>query len=383
MGIKNLHKFLKKNCIEVYEDIHISEFAYKKIAIDTSLYMCKYKIIAGDKWLSSFARLVSCLRKNKVHCVFIYDNGSPPEKELEKKERQKHTQKLRDKVTNLTVDLKRYRETGAVSKLLKETNSKKKVKNFLISEDEIDENHIETTIVKTRSQILNIRKQDFEDVKTFFQYMKIPNYNAILEAETTCVDLCKRGIVDAVLSEDSDVIAYGCPTFLTKINTGTGACFRIRYEKVLKSLELSSSEFLDFCIMCGSDYNKNIKGIGPEKSFKYIKTHSSIDAISVNLGLDVSILNHKRVRELFREYEKVTFNIPYCDYPDFEKLEDFIYEKGIYLDINGLKLSFKPRIVFIDDSGDEEDIEIVEDEESEEDDMETTTKVINFLKLKN
>ena len=59
MGIKNLNVFLRKNCPEVYEEIHISEYAYKKVAIDTSLFLCKYKAIYGEKWLVAFINLVS------------------------------------------------------------------------------------------------------------------------------------------------------------------------------------------------------------------------------------------------------------------------------------------------------------------------------------
>ena len=34
MGIDNMNKFLKKKCPSVFHDIHISKFAYKKIAIE-------------------------------------------------------------------------------------------------------------------------------------------------------------------------------------------------------------------------------------------------------------------------------------------------------------------------------------------------------------
>ena len=93
MGIKNLNVFLRKNCPKVFEEIHISEYAYKKVAIDTSLFLCKYKAIYGEKWLVAFINLVSILRKNEIHCVFIYDNGSPPEKEEEKARDQKPPKK--------------------------------------------------------------------------------------------------------------------------------------------------------------------------------------------------------------------------------------------------------------------------------------------------
>ena len=45
MGIKNLNKFLKKHCPDVFVESDLSNYAYKKIAIDISLYIFKYKAI--------------------------------------------------------------------------------------------------------------------------------------------------------------------------------------------------------------------------------------------------------------------------------------------------------------------------------------------------
>ena len=53
--------------------------------------------------------------------------------------------------------------------------------------------------------------------------------------------------------------------------------------------------------MCGTDYNKNIFRIGVEKSYKFISNYHNIE----NVPLDVSILNHVKVRKLFT----VTINL--------------------------------------------------------------------------
>ena len=84
MGIHNLNKFLRTKCPHVFKDIHISEFAYKKVAIDITLFLCKFKAVCGEKWVSAFINLVSSLRRNEIHCVFIFDNGAPIEKTTEK-----------------------------------------------------------------------------------------------------------------------------------------------------------------------------------------------------------------------------------------------------------------------------------------------------------
>jgi 5'-3' exonuclease len=119
---------------------------------------------------------------------------------------------------------------------------------------------------------------------------------------------------------------------------------------MLESLELTSEEFLDLCIMCGTDYNKNIFRVGPEKAYKYIKQFSTIENISKNTTLDTSILKHVRGRELFRDYEQKNIKIPYCGEPDFNKLEEFIIKNNIRCSIEGLKKSFiRQNIIFQDE----------------------------------
>ena len=50
MGIKGLNNLLRK--FDIFEEISISEYAYKIVAIDTSLYVYKYKFAAGERWLT-------------------------------------------------------------------------------------------------------------------------------------------------------------------------------------------------------------------------------------------------------------------------------------------------------------------------------------------
>ena len=65
---------------------------------------------------------------------------------------------------------------------------------------------------------------------------------------------------------------------------------------MLQVLGLTASEFLDFCIMCGTDYNKNVFRVGVEKAYKYITTYHNIE----HVPLDTTILNHEKVRSMFR-----------------------------------------------------------------------------------
>jgi len=174
----------------------------------------------------------------------------------------------------------------------------------------------------------------------------VPFFNAAVEAETTCSDLCKQGKVDFVLSEDSDVLAYGAPMFVSKVNTTTETATVVYYEEMLSALGLSTDSFLDFCIMCGTDYNSNIRLIGPKKAYKLISEYGSIEAIS-DSGIDVSVLNHIRVRDLFKGYKRFDGGIPFCEHPNIRELGEFLFKNNIGISIDTIKKNFsEPEILF-------------------------------------
>ncbi|GAG51450.1 unnamed protein product, partial [marine sediment metagenome] len=229
MGIKDLNKFLRSECPEVFVETHLSHYAYKKVAIDVSLYMCKYKAIMGDAWIRSFINLVVSLRRNHVHCVFIYDSGSPPEKENTKDKRKASRDKIEDNIIQLEYDLDQYHSTGEITPLLAKVGKPEIVslrRQGVAFSLPIAEAYFE----KKKKQLLHISEADFDMTKKLFDILKVPYYDAPMEAETMCSDLCKRGLVDAVLSEDTDVIAYGTPHFLSKIDTSKDTCVLVRID---------------------------------------------------------------------------------------------------------------------------------------------------------
>jgi 5'-3' exonuclease len=397
MGINNLNTFLRNNCKEVFETIHLSEYAYKKVSIDISLFLCKFKSIYAENWLFAFVNLVACLRRNEIHSVFIYDTGAPDEKSEERAERVRQREKNNARVLELETMFKKFEETNILDEELKkfyfekvkdkfDVNIQKKSNSLLFGKkfkenkdnknqevDGVDIALLKAKIEKMRVNVLNISSEDFLLTRKLFDILNIPYYDAPLEAECCCSDLCKRGLVDAVMSEDTDVLAYGAPIFLTKIDTFNDTCVRLKHSDILERLKLNESQFLDLCIMCGCDYNKNIPKIGPESSYKLLLKHGNIDEIeNNNKHLDTSILNYKRVRELFTGYAKLDIvDIPYCGFPNFEELENFSKINNIVIkNIHVLKKSFIQQITFIENE-DNEDEKI----DINENDCEMITKI--------
>ncbi len=353
MGIKSLNPFLRNKCPHVFHEIHISEYSFKKVAIDISLYLYKYKASCDDQWPAAFINLIACLRRNEIHCVFIYDTGAPPEKaEVARKERDKSKQKSQAKIDAIKEARDHYVNTGEARNILVDIINKKngKLKRLLgNSKPVIDLNIIQDEIDRLEGQQIKITDQDIKLTKELFDILEVPYFQAILEAETTCADLCLQGEVDAVLSEDTDLLAYFTPIFLSKINTYSDTCVRIFSKEVIESLELTKKQFLDLCIMSGTDYNYNIKGIGCAGVYKLLKEHGDIDGVKKNTDLDVKILNHVRGRDIFTNYTKLNVKVPYCGHPDFAKLSKFVFKYNITIDIDKLNKDFAPAKIVIEE----------------------------------
>lgn len=356
MGIKSsFNSFLRDTCPEIFEPIHISEYSFMKVAIDISLYMHKFKAVCGDRWLSAFINLIASLRRNEIHCVFIFDGCAPPEKLGEQAKRRNTREKLDQNLFELEEAFSDYIKTGIVAKCLFDLYERSQSPKRLLSKrtDKIDMNWIEKKIEQKRGQLYTVTQEDFENAKELFRILQVPYYTAPEEAEKMCAAACIAGYVSAVLSEDTDVMAYGAPVFLTKIDTGSDTCVRITHSKVLECLELNKEQFLDLCIMCGTDYNPNIPKIGSKSAYKRIIQHGGIDQIATETALDTSVLNHKRVRQLFTEFEienSVLFKIPFCGTPDFSSLEKFISMHKIHINIDKLRMNFTHNVVVFEDS---------------------------------
>jgi len=358
MGIKNLHHFLRKACPLIYTEIHLSKYAYKKLAIDTSIFMCRFKTTYGRQWLDAFLQLVSILRENEIHPVFVYDTKAPIEKEEERKMRTMARIKTKEKADLICASWETYKG------LFRDNNECFGLNGIIPLEREkmtpelcefINKNYMEyeaysivsidNALDHMLNTLLSIRTEDFELTRTLFDIMDIPYLMATGEAEATCAMLCRMGLVDAVLSEDTDVLNYKAPRFLHKLNMNQQTFVEIEYEDMLSRLDMTEEQFLDFCIMCGTDYNNNLYKIGPEKSFRLLKKHGSIEQIKINNpALDMSNFPYQRVREIFKDDQQITQDmidaVRYAGTPDSQKLLEFCFKNNCRFDLPRLFQSF-------------------------------------------
>lgn len=345
MGIKKLVEFLRSKFPDVFKPIHLSDLAYKKVAIDIFYYLCIYKYRFGERFLFQMLRMISILRKNDIHCVVVFDGKAPADKDNEKKERRENKEKAQDNISRVEDALENFRETGIIDEILLDFQKKRKLEidTVFVKKSILNVKGIEGELVKMKKQLFQISPKNIADFKRILTLIKVPYIEAKGEAELLCSSLCLEGKIDAVLSDDTDVLAYTTPIFITKIDFAESACMRIDYTDLLKNLNLTSEQFLDFCILCGTDYNKNIPGIGVVKAYSLITKYKKIENIK---GVDTAGLNHIRVRELFHTREKYENDIPYCGDPDFQALNNFLISINVGTDLSTIVKNFTKEIIF-------------------------------------
>lgn len=309
MGIKGLRQFIRSKFPNVIKPFSLFSLRNKKVSFDPATYMYKYMATNPNNWMNMLLNAYYFFKEHNIHVVTCLDGQTPSLKIKECLRRQAEKNKLENKVNTLTCDLIDYQNTGQVSDMLKDTiedlvsSDNVIVKKLLKKTDKKDIKNIdivkmiEDYIDKINNRIVKITPEDKEIFSKCISLLGFSIINAPYEAETLACLLNKYCGIDAVISEDSDVLAYGADLSLFDLNLKDGICMSIKKSELLSEMEFTEKQFLDFCILCGTDYNSNIKNIGPVKAFSLIKSKKSIDNIKDNY--DMEHIKYKQIRKMF------------------------------------------------------------------------------------
>ena len=104
--------------------------------------------------------------------------------------------------------------------------------------------------------------------------MHIAYIVAPYEADAQMAYLCRTGMVDAVITEDSDLMCFRCPCTMYKM-TPEGTCRLVRMESVFTDQTLgmeswTCDQFELMCVLSGCDYLDSLPKIGLKTAKKYV-----------------------------------------------------------------------------------------------------------------
>ncbi|AKG39163.1 hypothetical protein MA03_07845 [Infirmifilum uzonense] len=177
-----------------------------------------------------------------------------------------------------------------------------------------------------------------ESSKRLIALMGWPVIEAPHDAEAQAAHIVSRGDAWAVATLDWDALLYNAPRLVRYVTiTGTEwlpskqRARRLEPELVemsvvLEKLGISRRQLVEVAILVGTDYNEGVRGVGPKKALKLIRTYGSIERLPESIKK--SIPGYEDVLNIFMKpivYE--TYRLEFRE-PDYEGLEHFLVDEN-------------------------------------------------------
>ena len=153
---------------------------------------------------------------------------------------------------------------------------------------------IEAARLEARTQRLTELIQD--TTRELLSLLDVPYVDAPAEGEAQAAYMNRIGDVEYVGSEDYDTLLFGAPQTLRGL-TGKGNPELMDLEATLQEHGLSYEQLVDVAILCGTDFNDGIDGIGPKTGVTLVREHGDLFGVLAARGEQIEFAD--RIRELF------------------------------------------------------------------------------------
>jgi exonuclease-1 len=122
--------------------------------------------------------------------------------------------------------------------------------------------------------------------RMFIEELKYHNIQYVVapyEADSQMAYLERKGIIDGVLSEDSDLLVFGVKCLITKLDK-YGDCVEVNRSHFTACREVSfvgwsDADFRKMAILSGCDYLPGIGGLGLKTAHRMLRKHKTVDRL--------------------------------------------------------------------------------------------------------
>lgn len=291
MGISNLLPFLRQHAPATLRPFAQPWPEGSTVAVDVPIFAHKfiYKERTYDALETRFIRFAHELLANGATPIFVFDGKKLSLKDNERKKRAV----ARDKQM-ARVELQQSRVEAS---LLESTSIEIVMPPELAvgSPSEVFQGILFPTYREYKSLLARLKNEGFQVAEAKY------------EAEALCAYLTQMGKAYAVLTEDTDALAFGSVRTVFRFLTEQPIVVEI--SDVLTHLELSPVQFRQLCCMLGCDFCENVYMIGPVKAFHLLRKYGSWPTIyeteapswppKTSLSADKFDTTFQKVMELF------------------------------------------------------------------------------------
>ncbi|PIA17019.1 PIN domain-like protein, partial [Coemansia reversa NRRL 1564] len=238
MGVKGLWTLLEPAA----RPVRLEALTHKRLAVDASIWL--YQLVKAmkdadgnpieDAHILGFYRRVCKLLYYGILPVFVFDGGAPELKRITINERQT----MRGNTSY----------------------------HFMRAELEGELQALRTRVRDTKRNASGVEADMVEDIRMLLTLFGVPYVTAPMEAEAQCAALVSSGLVDGMVTDDSDAFLFA--------SSDRTQVYRHFFQKdryvemyssndIFQDSSLTQRDLVFLACLLGSDYTVGVKGIGP------------------------------------------------------------------------------------------------------------------------
>ncbi|KAI5955247.1 RAD2 [Candida jiufengensis] len=126
-----------------------------------------------------------------------------------------------------------------------------------------EEQLLQEKLAKAKRDSDEVTENMIHDVQELLKRFGIPFITAPMEAEAQCAELLKIGLVDGIITDDSDCFLFGGDKVYKNMFNQKQFVECYFKEDVEHKIGLTQTNLIELALLLGSDYTEGIKGIGP------------------------------------------------------------------------------------------------------------------------
>jgi flap endonuclease-1 len=151
-------------------------------------------------------------------------------------------------------------------------------------------------VARLESRTQRLTDTIVETTRELLRRLDVPLVDAPAEGEAQAAHMARRGGVDYVGSEDYDTLLFGAPLTLRQL-TSSGDPELMDLDATLDRHDLTWEQLVDVAVLCGTDFNEGIDGIGPKTAVELVHEHDDVFGVFEAEGVYVEGVD--RIRDLF------------------------------------------------------------------------------------
>jgi flap endonuclease-1 len=183
------------------------------------------------------------------------------------------------------------------------------------------------TVAAARLEARTQRLTDviMETTRGLLERLDVPVVEAPAEGEAQAAFMARRGDVDYAGSEDYDTLLFGAPLTLRQL-TSKGTPELMDLAATLEKHGITWEQLIDVAILCGTDFNPGVDGVGPKTALRAVADHGDLWGALEAEGWQVA--NADRVRSLFRDPPVTTaYDLDLDVDPDVDAARAYVIEE--------------------------------------------------------